>query len=102
MIVTIKHKHKCKTIAIAPAMGKGREWKVGKLIKKVPEHPNETHCLHLKTQYKDVTYLCNKADFQQLQVLCMCITGKLNEGWIDGMIEISKNKAIKKITKDAR
>ena len=90
--VIIEHPHKCEQIAKAPSMGEGRSWWVGKLQENIPEHPEETHCLHLKTQLKDVTFLCNIGDFQHLQVLCMCVTGKLSDSWIDSMIKLSKNK----------
>ena len=91
MIVKIEHEHKCKCIAKAPAMGEGRSWWVGELVEKIEKYPEETNCLHLKTQQKDVTFLCNRGDFEQLQVLCRCVTGKLNESWIESMITISKS-----------
>lgn len=90
MKVIIEHEHKCERIATAPGMSEGREWWVGKLKEKIPEYPQEEYCLHLKTPVKDVTFLCNEGDFAQLQILCMCITGKLNDVWIDSMIKIAK------------
>ena len=71
-------------------MGEGRSWWVGELTEKLTEYPHETHCLHLRTQFKDVTFLCNMGDFQQLQILCRAVTGKLDEDWIESMIKISK------------
>ena len=90
MNVKITHKHKCKRIATAK-MDKGRDWWVGKLTEPVKEYPLETHCLHLKTQVKDVVFLCNKGDFAQLQLLGRVVTGQLNEEWIDSMLKIIIN-----------
>lgn len=89
MKVTIKHNHKCERIATAPALGEGRDFWIGKLLDPLPEYPEETHCLHLKTEAKDVTFLCNMADFHQLQVLCRAVTGEINEGWMQTMIKLS-------------
>jgi len=93
MRVKIEHEHKCECIAKAPAMGEGRDFWVGKLTDKLPEHPEESYCLHMKTQFKDVTFLCNEADFQQIQILCMCITGKIDETWMESMIDRAKRLA---------
>ena len=93
MIATIKHEHKCKIIARA-CMGEGRDFYVGELIEPVKEYPLETHCLHLKTQVKEVEFLCNKADFAQLQILGRSVTGQLNEQWIESMLKIQKSKAM--------
>ncbi|MGD0340329.1 MAG: hypothetical protein ABSA76_01290 [Bacteroidales bacterium] len=96
----LKPIHKCKLIAKA-CMGEGREWWCGELTEPVKEYPLETHCLHLKTQLKDIVFLCNRADFQQLQLLGRSVTGKLNESWMDSMMKVvspflSPNKAEKK------
>ena len=107
MFVSITHPHKCKCLAKAPSMGEGRSWWVGELTEKLTEYPHETHCLHLRTQFKDVTFLCDMGDFQQLQVLCRVVTGKLDDDWIESMIKISKPKrtlssAAKRITEHRR
>lgn len=91
MFVKVGHKHKCSILAQA-CMGRGRKWWAGKLRERVKEFPAETHCLHLKTPLKDITFLCNEADFQQLQVLCRVVTGKLSETWINSMVKIVKKK----------
>ncbi len=90
-IAGIIQKHKCKLIARA-CMGEGRDWWCGELTETIKEYPLETHCLHLKTQFKDVIFLCNKADFQQLQLLGRSITGKLDETWIESMLKVIKRK----------
>jgi len=87
----LKPNHKCTPIAKA-MMGEGRDWWCGKLTEPVKEYSMETHCLHLKTQLKEVVFLCNKADFQQLQLLGRCVTGKLNEQWVESMLKIVKSK----------
>jgi len=98
MYVKIKHEHRCECIAIAPSMGDGREWKVGKLIDKLDKYPEETHCLHLKTQYKDVTFLCNEADFRQLMILCRAVIEQPAESWMIAMLQIAKSiKSDKKV-----
>lgn len=60
--------HKCKPIARA-VMDQGRDWWVGELLEPVQEWPKETHCLHMKTPVKDVWFLCNSGDFEQLMVM---------------------------------
>jgi hypothetical protein len=85
----LKIKHKCKLIARA-CMDKGRDWWCGELTEPIKEYTLETHCLHLKTQLKDVVFLCNKGDFQQLQLLGRSITGKLDESWIESMLKVIK------------
>ena len=93
MFVKIEHPHKCTCIAVAPAMGEGREWFIGKLDEHLPEYPHETHCLHLKTQYKDVTFLCNEADFRNLLIICRAVIGQPHEDWLKSMVEWSLQKA---------
>lgn len=90
MFVTISHPHKCHCIAKAPAMGEGRNWFIGKLDEHISEHPSETHCLHLKTNYKDVTFLCNEADFRNLMIICRAVVGQPDEDWMQSMVEMSK------------
>lgn len=90
MFVKITHEHKCKRMATAPAMGENRDWWVGELLEHIPEYPVEKFCLHLKTPYKDVTFLCNEADFQQLQILGRCVTGVLNDSWMETMVNWAK------------
>lgn len=93
MEVKISHDHKCECIAQAPNMSEDRDWWVGRLTEKVEEYPDEKYCLHMKTPVKEVVFLCNRADFEQLLVLCKAITGNLNEKWIEKMLAISKNKS---------
>ena len=91
MFVKIEHPHKCKCIATAPAMGEGRKWFIGKLIDHISDYPEETHCLHLKTNYKDVTFLCNEADFRNLMIICRAVVGQPNEKWMQTMVKMSLN-----------
>ena len=97
MKVIIKHPHKCKCIAKAPGMGPGRSFWIGELTEPVPEHPEETHCLHLITNSKEIEFLCNIADFQQLQVICQSVTGKIDVEWIKSSIEIAQKLAQQRI-----
>ena len=92
MKVTIEHQHKCNKIASAPAMGEGRDWWIGKLIEPIKEYPEETHCLHLNTKLKSVTFLCNGADFRNLMILCRAVIGQPNENWMQSMLKISTYK----------
>ena len=88
MKVKIEHAHKCKCIAKAPAMGEGRNFWVGKLTESVKEHPIETHCLHLETQFKEVVFLCNEADFRQLQLICE-VAVSTDRSWIETMKKLT-------------
>lgn len=74
-------------------MAEGREWFIGKLAEHLPDYPEETHCLHLKTNYKDVTFLCNEADFRNLMIICRAVVGQPNESWMQSMVEMSLNMA---------
>ena len=85
--IKISHAHQCDRIATAPGMAEGREFWVGKLKEPIGV---ETHCLHLKTGMKDVTFLCNKSDFRQLQIICRVVTGEINESWMQTMMELAK------------
>lgn len=84
--------HSCKPIARA-VMSEGRDWWVGELIEPVKDYPQETHCLHMKTPLKDVIFLCNEADFEQLIVLASAVIGKSYEPWVESMVEITKMRA---------
>lgn len=95
MIVTISHNHKCIPLGRAHMM-KGRDWWVGKLIEKLPEFPLETHCLHMKTELKDVTFLCNEADFIQLQALSMIVTGIITDRYLEGQMAAAKKRIPKR------
>ncbi len=71
-------------------MGEGRNFWIGELQEKITEHPHETHCLHLETPFKNITFLCNVADFQQLQIICKSVTGEIDSEWMASMIKISR------------
>lgn len=89
MKIKIDHDHKCKCVSRAPNMGPERDWWIGELTEMIKEYPEETHCLHLKSPVKEVVYLCNIGDFEQLQVICEVVTGKLNRNWVDKMKNMS-------------
>lgn len=81
--VALKPSHRCEPIAKA-LMDPEREWWVGKLIEPIPEWPLETHCLHMKTPVKDVVFLCNHGDFENLMVMSNAIIGPLqNLNWLE-------------------
>lgn len=93
MKVTVGHQHKCECVAVAPYMGEGRNWWIGKLTEPLPDFPSETHCLHLETPVKDVTFLCNKADFQNLIIVAVSALGELPDiEWLKSGIRAAKNK----------
>lgn len=79
---SLKPEHRCEPIASA-LMGEDRDWWVGRLLEPVAEHPQETHCLHMRTPLKDVVFLVNEADFQWLTVLARAAIGPLNETWLE-------------------
>jgi len=90
--IKIGHAHQCERITTAPAMSGNREFWIGKL--KEPIGP-ETHCLHMKTGMKNITFLCNEADFLQLQIICKVVTGDINEEWLNVMVEAAKSDKLK-------
>jgi len=91
MKVIVEHDHECTRIATAPAMGPGREIWVGKLIRTVPEWEQETHCLHWTTPAKSIVFLCNVADFRNLEILARCVIGyPTDESWMQTMIKQAK------------
>lgn len=92
MKVVITHDHKCEKIAFAPAMAQGREWFIGKLTEPIAEFPHETHCMHLKTNFKEVVYLCNEADFRNMMIMCEAAIGRPNESWMKAMVESARIK----------
>lgn len=74
--------HRCKPIARA-IMDEGRDWWIGELLEPIPEWPKETHCLHMKTPLKDVSFLCNAGDFEQLMVLGNVIVRLKSLSWLE-------------------
>lgn len=90
--VTIYHEHKCECISHAPAMAEGRSWWIGKLLEPVPDFPEESFCLHLQTKIKNVTFLCNEADFRNIIVMCAAAIGLPDIDWLHSMIDLAKVK----------
>jgi hypothetical protein len=63
--------HKCIPVARAFGLGPDRSWHVGALLEKIPDHPEETHCLHMATPLKSVVFAFNQGDFQIMIALCV-------------------------------
>ena len=66
-------------------MEDGRDWWIGKLLEPVKEWPKETHCLHMKTPVKSVSFLCNYGDFENLLVLSNVVVGLRDMDWLESM-----------------
>ena len=54
----------------------------GELLEPVPEWPHETLCLHMKTPLKDVSFLCNAGDFEQLLTLSNVVVQLESLPWL--------------------
>jgi hypothetical protein len=65
--------HKCRMIAKSPSCAPGRELWVGKLLEPIPDHPNETHCIHITTPYKSVVFGVMSGDAAMLAVLAQIL-----------------------------
>jgi hypothetical protein len=83
--------HKCKRIASA-VMDMDRDWWIGELLEPVSQWPKETHCLHMKTPIKDVSFLCNAGDFEQLIVLSNAVVELQNLDWLRSMTQGAKDR----------
>jgi hypothetical protein len=78
--------HKCHPIAKATNMGVGRDWWMGELLEPIPDHPEETHCLHITTPYKSVVWGVNLADLLVYATFAHIIHGMpINSNWLDIM-----------------
>lgn len=73
-------------------MQEGRDWWVGVLEEPVPDFPNETHCLHLKTPLKEVVFLCNRGDFEQLMALSNAVINFSNSSWLERVTAAAKRR----------
>lgn len=89
--------HKCKPLARALMM-EGRDWWIGELLEPVAEWPHETHCLHMKTPLKDVSFLCNSGDFEQLLVLSNVIVKVENLPWLRATTAMAKARLLPPFT----
>lgn len=74
-------------------MAEGRDWWLGELLEPLPDYPQETHCLHLKTPVKEVVFGVNRADMEQLAILCHIVCGPIDPQWLDAMVQVVKQKA---------
>ena len=90
----LKPKHKCRKLASA-LMSPGRDWWIGELLEPIPEWPKETHCLHMKTPMKDIVFLCNRGDFENLLVMSNVIIGLKNINWLNSVTKAAVNRANK-------
>ncbi len=83
--------HRCRKIA-SMKMGPDRDWWLGELLEPIRGFPTETHCLHITTPLKDVVLGVNRADMEQLAVLCQIVCGPINPHWLETMAEALKVK----------
>lgn len=84
--------HKCKKIA-SMKMGEDRDWWLGELLEPIAGFHTETHCLHIMTPLKSVVLGVNRADMEQLAVLCQVVCGKINPRWLDSMEKALRSRA---------
>lgn len=94
----LRPEHRCKPLARA-LMTEGRDWWIGELLEPVADWPNETHCLHMKTPLKDVSFLCNAGDFEQLLVLSNVIVKLENLTWLRATTAGAKARLLPPFTK---
>lgn len=76
--------HECEFVARG-VMAENRDWWIGKLTTVIPEWPNETHCLHMRTPIKSVVFLCNGGDFEQLMVMSNAVVNLADLEWLKSM-----------------
>lgn len=76
--------HRCREIArMSPCM-EGRVVTLGELLEPLPDHPHETHCIHIATPLKSVVFGVCGADFEMLAVFGYLIGRPvLNEHWME-------------------
>ena len=86
----LKPNHKCKPIAEA-FMGKDRRLWIGELTEHIKEYPQEKYCLHIKTPVKDIVFLCNRGDFEQIYILAKVIGINPDKSWTESMVKGAKN-----------
>ena len=85
--------HKCLRIARMP-MREGRDWWMGELTERLPDHPHETHCLHIQTPLKSVVLGVYRADLDYLAVLAQMVGGgPLNPHWSEKMADLMRRLA---------
>lgn len=84
--------HKCKKIA-SMKMGEGHDWWLGELLEPIAEFPTETHCIHITTPIKSLVLGVNRADMEQLAVLCQVVCGQINPRWLSNMEKALRHRA---------
>ena len=80
--------HKCKEIARVHNMGENREMWLGKLLEPIPGEPQETHCMHIKTPYKEVVWGILAEDLASYVVFDYILRGhQINFRWLQNVAE---------------
>ena len=74
-------------------MDTGREFWIGKLDEPVAAYPLETHCLHMKSPIKDIIFLINEGDTQNLAMLFHAAFGPVDPIWLARMAEHAISRA---------
>ena len=86
--------HKCEIIAIVSLCERGREAKLGRLLRPIEGYPSETHCLHITTPAKQVVFGINLGDMAAMAVLAQIVHGQpFNQQWLDSMEEYYRHNA---------
>jgi hypothetical protein len=80
--------HKCRKIADANC-GREREMWLGELLEPIvglEGDPPETHCLHIKTPFKEVVFGINMSDAAAMAIVAYIIHGQpFNPHWLESM-----------------
>ena len=75
--------HKCKEIARVHNMGEGREMWLGKLLEPIVGEEQETHCLHIKSPYKEIVWGILADDLASYVVFDFILRGDIiNPRWL--------------------
>ena len=67
--------HKCKKLASMKMVGDKREIWLGKLTEPISGHEVVTHCLHIKTPYKNISLGIGVGDMIQMAVFSQIAHG---------------------------
>lgn len=87
------HNHKCRVVARAICLEKGRDYWIGELLEPIPGYPNETHCLHITTPARSFAMGLNLGDATALAVFAQVIHGPMNQEWLASMERAYRIKA---------
>lgn len=86
--------HKCRPIARGVSCEDGREIWLGELLEPIPDHPRETHCLHITTPAKRVVLGINAGDMAALAVLAQIVDGLIDNDWLNSMEIVFRKRAV--------